>query len=346
MAHIGRMKRLAAAALAALIAVAPTPGFAWGGSGHRIIGRLAIRGLPADVPAFVRSARAVEDIGELSREPDRNKAAGKMHDADREGAHFIDLDEDARVEDGKGTVGPPIAPLAATRADYAAQLRAAGFDEWKGGYLPYAIVESWQQVMIDFAYWRVLDAAERNPKWKAHRAWFKADRIRREALLMRDIGELGHFVGDGSQPMHVSIHYNGWGDYPNPGGYSTAKLHSPFEGDLVKTRVTEAAVAAKVAAYRHCDCALEQRVTDYLTASMKQVVPFFEMEKAGGMAAGDPRGAAFATERLAVGAGELRDLMVEAWRASATRNVGWKPIAVQDVLSGKVDPYVALSSVD
>jgi hypothetical protein len=64
------------------------------------------------------------------------------------------------------------------------------------------------------------------------------------------------------------------------------------------------------------------------------------------MRPGDPRVGAFATARLAEGASELRDLIVEAWRASATTKVGWRPIAVQDVLSGKVNPYAALSSVD
>jgi hypothetical protein len=76
------------------------------------------------------------------------------------------------------------------------------------------------------------------------------------------------------------------------------------------------------------------------------VIPFYEMEKAGGLAPGDPRGTAFAVDRLAAGASELRDVVVEAWRASANRTVGWKPIAVQDVLAGRIDPYPALYGID
>ena len=50
-----------------------------------------------------------------------------------------------------------------------------------------------------------------------------------------DTGQLSHFVGDGSQPLHVTIHFNGWGsDQPNPQGYSNARLHGPFESDLVQ----------------------------------------------------------------------------------------------------------------
>lgn len=333
------MKRLIVPAVLAVALAAPSQLFAWGGAGHRMIGQLAVRALPAELPAFLRGA--ADDVGELSREPDRNKGAGKLHDNDREGLHFIDLDED-----GKVMGGPPMIPLSPTRPEYNAKLRAAGLDEWQGGYLPYSILDRYQQVTIDFAYWRVLAAAEKNPKWKAHRAFFKADRIRREHLILKDIGELSHFVGDGSQPMHVSIHYNGWGDFPNPNGYSTARLHAPFEGELVRSRVSQAAVAGKMAPFRSCGCAIEQRVGDYLLGSLKQVVPFYEMEKAGGMAPNDPRGPAFATERLAAGASEVRDLIVEAWRASATSKVGWRPVAVQDVVDGKVDPYPSLYAID
>lgn len=335
------MKRLPAVAVALLIAALPSSLLAWGSTGHRIVGEAAMRALPAELPTFLRSAQGARDVGELSREPDRSKGSGRLHDSDRDPAHFLDLDDD-----GKVMGGPPMLPLAATRADYETQLRAAGLDQWKAGYLPYSIIDRWQQLVADFAYWRVLKAAESNRAWRAHRAWFVQDRVRREALILKDLGELSHFVGDGSQPLHVTVHYNGWGDYPNPAGYSTAKLHGPFESDLVRATVTPAAVTAKMAPLRICGCTIEQRVADYLGATAKQVVPFYELEKAGGLAPGDPRGPALAVDRIAVGAAELRDLTVEAWRASLDRSIGWKPVAVRDVVAGKVDPYPALYGID
>ena len=34
------------------------------------------------------------------------------------------------------------------------------------------------------------------------------------------MGVMGHYVGDGSQPLHTTVHFNGWvGD--NPKGYTT-----------------------------------------------------------------------------------------------------------------------------
>lgn len=335
------MKRLVPLVILAALSAVPSSALAWGNTGHRIVGESAMRALPGEVPAFLRTPQAVTDIGELSREPDRSKGAGKVHDSDRDPGHFVDLDDDGRI-----LTGPRLDALPPTRADYETALRAAGQDSWKAGYLPYSIVDRRQQLALDFAYWRVLQAAEANPKWRAHRGWFKADRKRREALILTTIGALSHFVGDGSQPLHVSSHYNGWGDYPNPAGYSTAKLHGPFESDLVQATVRPADVRARVAPLRLCECSPEKRTADYLLSTGRLVIPFYELEKAGGLNPGDPRGTALATQQLAVGASELRDVVVEAWRASAGMKVGWKPVAVADVVAGTADPYPALYGVD
>ena len=335
-----RMKRLAALALCALVAF-PNCALAWGNTGHRIVGQAAAKALPAEIPSFLRTRASVIELGELSRELDRSKGSGRIHDNDRDAAHFVDIDDE-----GKVLGGPPFLPLLPTRNDYEAALRTHNLDVVKAGYLQYSIIDRFQQLTTDFAYWRVLKAAESNPRWKANRAWFVADRKRREALILHTLGELSHLVGDGSQPLHVSTHFNGWGDYPNPRGYSSARLHGPFEGDFVLANVRAAAVETRMTAFRACNCPIEQRTTDYLIATQKQVIPFYEMEKAGGLKPADPRGTAFATQQLAVGASELRDLIVEAWRASANRNVGWRPVAVQDVLSGKVDPYKSLYGID
>jgi len=335
------MKRFGVLAVMAALTAVPSSVFAWGSTGHRMVGEAAMRALPADLPAFLRTPQAARDVGELSREPDRVKGAGKSFDGDYSPAHFVDLDDDGRV-----LGGPALAALPASREEYDSALRAVGQDSWKAGYLPYAIVDSYERLARDFAYWRVLKAAEANPKWAAHEAFFTADRKRREAQILGDIGELSHYVGDGSQPLHVTVHFNGWGHYPNPNGYSTAKLHGPFESDLVQATVKAADVVAKVAPFQSCDCAIATRVAGYLTATSRLVVPFYQMEKAGGLNPGDPRGPALATQQIAVGASELRDLTVEAWRAGGKQAVGWKPVAVSDVEAGKVDPYPAVYGID
>lgn len=326
---------------AALTCLAAGQALAWGATGHRLIGRAAVAALPGELPAFLRTAAAVEAVGELAREPDRWKDAGKVHDADRNPAHFLDLGDD-----GKVFGGPALAALPETRAGYETALRQAGADGWKAGYLPYSIIDAWQQLAKDFAYWRVDAAAGRSVGDAAHRAWFKTDQAEREALVLRDLGVLAHYVGDGSQPLHVSVHFDGWGPFPNPAGYTAERVHGPFEGELVRRAVTQAQVAAAMAPYHDCACDIGRWTAGYLAATGAQVVPFYEMQKAGGLTAGDPRGVAFATARLAAGASALRDLVVDAWRASATGKVGWPELGVAEVEAGRADPYDSLYGID
>lgn len=328
-------------ALAALVLAAPAPALAWGGMGHRIIGEAAVQALPADLPAFLRTPASVAAAGELSREPDRSKGAGKTHDNNRDAGHFLDLDDAGRVHGG-----PLVTELPLTRPEYEKQMQALGLDSWKGGYLPYSIVDQSQQLAKDFAHWRAETYAIPREKNRAHRAWLQADRARREAQILQTIGYLSHFVGDGSQPLHVTVHYNGWGPFPNPKDYTQDKIHNPFEGELVLTTVTTPMVRAKLAPVQACTGELMVCVTTYLATSGKQVEPLYEMIKAGGLKPGATNGTAFAVERLAAGASELRDLILWAWKDSDTLAVGWTPVPLGDILSGKTAAYPYLYGKD
>ncbi len=232
--------------------------------------------------------------------------------------------------------------LPPTRAEYEAAVRATGADSWKAGYLPYSIVDGWQQLAKDFAYWRAEVAGERLEPDPARRSWISADRRRRERQIVVDLGVWSHYVGDASQPLHVTTHYNGWGEGPNPRGYTLQRIHVPFEGPFVAGNVNARQVRARLSPYRHCECAIEARVAAYLGETWRTVVPFYELEKAGGFAGSDPRGAAFAADRLAAGVSELRDLVVEAWNASAKGTVGYPATPVADVESGRADAYSLL----
>jgi hypothetical protein len=319
----------------------PTSALAWGASGHRMIGEAAIQSLPPELPTFLRTAKAAQDVGELSRELDRSKGAGRLHDQNLDPSHFIDV-----ADDGTILGGPKFANLPSTRSDYEKALQAAGTDGWKAGWLPYSIIETHQQLAKDLAYWRVLSFAERREKAKPRKAWLTADRLRREALILETLGRLSHYVGDGSQPLHVTLHFNGWGDFPNPMGYTTARIHGPVEGDFVFANVKLPAVRAAMPAPDPVRGLLDQRVIAYLSKTNQQVEPLYALEKQGGFVGADKRGIAFVTRQLGAGAGELRDLIVEAWSASSRQNVGWPAVTVSDVEAGKVDPYLALVGKD
>ena len=329
--------------LTLVAALAPAQALAWGASGHRMIGEVAIRGLPQDLPAFLRTPRAVLEVGELSREPDRSKGSGRVHDTNRDPGHYINLSED-------GTVlgGVKISALPPTRGAYETALRIVETDSWKHGYLPYSIEDQAQQLTKDFAMWRVAAFEETHEKTKARRTWYRADRERREALIFTTLGQLSHFVGDAAQPLHVSIHYNGWGPYPNPNGYTSSHIHGPFEGDFVAANIKAADVLAILPAPAPCGCAPEDRAAGYIALTLAQVEPLYQLEKDGGFKGADPRGVAFASARLATGAGELRDIIVDAWAASigAKANVGYPQVKVSEVLAGAADPYESLYGKD
>ena len=58
------MKRILIAVL--LLTVTHTQVFAWGGTGHRMIGELAAKNFPKEIPAFLKTATAVKQIGLLA----------------------------------------------------------------------------------------------------------------------------------------------------------------------------------------------------------------------------------------------------------------------------------------
>jgi hypothetical protein len=305
--------------------------FAWGPTGHEWVSGIAIEKLPDSVPAFVRTPDAVAEVAMMGREPDRWMSAGKTHDAERDPGHYINIADNGEV---MGTV--PLGQLPMTREDYDTLLRAKGFTQYKAGYLPYSIIDGWQQLRRDFANWRADVKGIETAANAQERAWFEADRRLRERLTLRDIGVWSHYVGDASQPLHVTVHFNGWGNYPNPEGYATKPIHAYFEAEFVKANLSRQAVAQRVPSYADCKCSIEQHTDGLLRSSLAEVGPLYELDKQGGFAPGDKRGIAFATARLAAGATALRDLIVDAWVDSANADVGYPPVKVRDIESGKI----------
>lgn len=340
------MKRFLIAAVAVVaVGGAALQASAWGNTGHRLIGVAAVRGLPEELPAFLRTPGAAAEVGELSREPDRTKGGGQPHDRERDTAHFIDMDDQGRVMDERGM---SIDALPRLKSEYDAALTTAGLDVDDAGYLPYAIWDGYQQLVRDFATWRVLNAAEARETDAGKRAWYREDRLRREALILRDMGYLGHYVGDGAQPHHTTIHYNGWSrDAPNPEGFTTSRqTHGAFEGAFTARVARLDVVEAAMTAPKLDGFDLRARVPAYLKTTLAEVLPFYRLEKAGGFGEGDARGATFALNRLAAGASELRDLFILAWRDSADDEIGWPKVKVAEVEAGTADPWLAMYGED
>lgn len=334
--HQSRRSLTMILALAAAASLAG-PALAWEDVGHRWIGTLGVQALPPNLPAFLRTPEAARDIGEWSREPDRSRGSGRTHDSDRDPGHFADVDDEGRM-----LGGPPLDHMPATREDYEKALQAVGTDSWKAGYLYYNLVEGWQQLVKDFAYWRADAYGEKAATDPAHKAWLREDRIRREKQLIFDLGYWSHFVGDASQPLHVTYHYNGWGPYPNPKGFTNDHIHGPFEGDFVNHNLKIEGVRAAMRAPAACEepCDIAARTSTYLIDTHQYVEPVYQMWKDGELMDGNPKGIVFVTARLADGAAELRDMVTWAWNASGKMTVGYPGATAADVEAGKAgDAY-------
>ncbi|MEI9890580.1 MAG: hypothetical protein WDN45_08260 [Caulobacteraceae bacterium] len=207
-----RRPLLALLALAA--ASAATPALAWEDVGHRWIGTLGAQAPaagPAGLPAHARGGARHRRMGP------RAGPFARLGPHPRPGTPAT---SPTSTTDGKMLGGPTPDHMPVTRAEYEKQLQAAGTDGWKAGYLHYNIVEGWQQLVKDFAYWRADAYGEKTAKDPAHKAWLKDDRVRREKQLIFDLGYWAHFVGDGSQPLHATYHYNGLGQFPEPQGFT------------------------------------------------------------------------------------------------------------------------------
>ena len=335
-------RRLACTGLSLLAAIlASEPASAWGAKGHRIIGVVAARNFPAEIPQFLRTPEAIARLGELGREPDRSRSAGNPHDQDRDPAHFVDVSDD-------GTIlgGPALAQLPPNREEYDSALRHHDSDQYKAGWLPYSIMDGWQQLVKDFALWRADVAGEKFARDPADREWFAFDRRLRELITLRDLGEWSHFVGDGSQPLHATVHFNGWGDFPNPQSFTLAtNFHARFETDFVNANISEDNVAPLVAAPSQCHCSIQQHTADYLVRTKTYVEETYRLDQNHDFDTAAPEAKGFVAARLAEGAAMLRDMVVDAWTASGDAMLGYKPqVSMKDIEAGNADPKPLLAN--
>jgi hypothetical protein len=355
MTHCSRRALAVILAGAGLAVSAASQAWAWGHTGHVGISQIAILDLPAELPAFLRTAQSAAQIAELGAEADESKTTGAVtavtntgriqttltvHDAERDPGHYIDLTDTGYVLGGAVS----LFALPATREAFDTAQRGAtspaGQDQYSAGYLPYTIIDGFQQVRKDFGMWRVLTVGLNTATNDADRAYFRLQLQLRQQLIIRDIGYWSHFVADASQPMHVSVHFNGWGNYPNPNNYTTAPIHAPFEGSFVRSFVSFNTVIGQVRPYTDRGVtSIEQRVPLYLAETLAQLVPVYATAQAAGndnYQAAQPAEVALVTQQLAAGASELRDEIVDAWRQSTSITVGFPLVQVSAAEAGMV----------
>jgi hypothetical protein len=318
--------------LAAMAALSPSsPAYAWGATGHEFISGIAAELFPDEIPEFLRTPEAVATIAVFGREPDRDKHTGETHDSDLNPMHYVKLADNGNVA---GVL--PLDQLPITLDEYNAKLLAGSSSQYKSGYLSYAIVVGWYQLAKDFAYWRASSIGAKTAVEARDRAWFEADREHRKLLLLRDLGYWSHFPGDASMPLHTSVHFYGWGPYPNPENYATGEAMDKYiKGAFVRHHINRDVVKSLVPPYDACNCTVWDRARKMILARNKEVIPMYELYKKGAFEAATPEAVALVSAELGLGAALVRDMVIDAWKESSILGVGDPVISMRDILSGK-----------
>ncbi|AXC09855.1 hypothetical protein ACPOL_0480 [Acidisarcina polymorpha] len=265
-----------------------------------MINRLAAEKLPAGVPAFLQTAAAIDEVEYLGPEPDRWRSMGEPELSNSQAPeHFIDLelaDMVGRLPRRRFEFIADLYAQGLMHPDLAQQLRPE-----RVGLQPYVTTEVYQRLKAAMREYREQSAARKDTKPVEQAIVFYA-------------GWLGHYVGDGSQPLHVTVNYDGWVDKENPSGYTTAHgIHSKFETAFVATNLKAADVAPLMTPPLLVGDVFDDYVA-YLRRSASLVQRTYQLEKLGGFdGPGTVESKQFTAERLAAAASELRNLYYTAW---------------------------------
>ena len=312
-------KRFLSLAIIVVAVLLPTLAPSWGDVGHITINRVAAEKIPADMPQFLKAAS--RRIAWLGPEPDRwrSELEKPLNDAQAPD-HFINLED----VDWLKPLPPDRYRFIHAVYEYRAQHPEAGVPPpEKIGFQPYITIEIFDRLKVAFREYRhaANSALNSAPNSKDERRPSAADA---EANAIFYAGWLGHYVGDGSNPMHTSIQYNGWVG-ANPKGYTTAHgVHAKMETIFVNANPEVTLIADLVRAPRHLDHPFEDYIA-YLRESQSKVERAYALEKARGFdGQGTPESREFIRQQLGRGSQMLLNLWYTAWIDSAKEPEPWQ----------------------
>jgi hypothetical protein len=314
--------------LAAALAVLPSRVLAWGATGHEVVNRAALASLPADFPAWVREPATAERIAFLANEPDRwrdSRDRALLHATAPD--HNFDYEEiaDAGMDIAKL---PPfrydfVMQFAAARAAHGANFRPddpkynTNHTQGLCGFLPWEIAEQFGELQVAFSYLKTYE-----------RYGTPSEIANARANVAYVMGLMGHFVGDGSQPLHVTKYFYGWTG-PNPEHFvNRPAWHAWIDSGFInKAGIGSEEVVAHVTPAAPVNLApradgqdpLFGAVMDYLGETNRQVVPLYRLERDGPLrmnGPATPEGRAYIDAQLLRAGQMLGSLWLTAWRTA------------------------------
>jgi len=304
------------------------PARAWDLEAHRLVNQLALTALPKDFPAFVHGVSNADRIGFLASEPDRWRNVPDLVMKQSGGSwtdHFFDLEY---LPDA----GMDLDTLTSFRLDFVVQFAAgraanphkfAPIDpaknrdhtqEWPG-FAPWAITEYFGRLRSGFSYLKVFEELGTPDEI-----------LNAQANIVYLMGVMGHYVGDCSQPLHTTKHFNGWSG-ENPKGYTRWNgFHSWIDGFAARAGIKFADLSPRLAPVQAVALAPRQDGRDplfvaalnYIRAQNTKVEPLYQLEQGGKLGNGggviSPDAKAFIEQRLVEGAQMLATIWVTAHR--------------------------------
>ncbi|MGD9691003.1 MAG: hypothetical protein AB7K52_08775 [Phycisphaerales bacterium] len=310
---------------------APQRALAWDAVGHRAITWLALDGLSADMPAWLRDKSNVHAIGWQASEPDRWRGLNSLVLKHENGPdHYLDIEDLARYGLTFETMPPLrmqyITAMAIARHEHPEgvdgtlkphnpRFDPSGEQEWPG-FLAHAMAEHFAKLAASFRNYRVLEKLA-EPARAPQLDMAKAN-------IAVEMGVLAHFVGDAAQPLHTTRYHHGWVTErsepwkDNPDGFTTARsIHAFIDGGVIRQHGITYHTLKPGQKYEHTVDAGDPwpAILAHIRRSHEFVRRTYELERDGKFSQAEGR--AFIEERLRDAASMLAAMYNAAWQAGA-----------------------------
>ena len=302
------MIRSTSLALSVVLLLGMSPSaFAWGTRGHSVIDRTAIETLPADGPIFLKDyvdyiagSASIPDTWRYASEPFSKMEEDPNHGWFHEQFAFMTTIPRSRYE----------FVLALYRENQRIQksdpANARRMNVRWTGTLPFAATEVYGHLVAEMRL-------ERKEKPGSQEARFL------QQTCAFEVAWLGHYVGDGAQPLHDTIHHDGW-QGPDPNGYTRdPRIHGRFESQFVDAiGLTDSDLMPRIGAPGHLTGNVFDLILAHIDEAGANVEAIYKMDKRNAFA--DPHDAEareMVLSRTAAGARMFRDLVYRAWLESA-----------------------------
>jgi hypothetical protein len=307
------------------------PAGAWSNRGHRMVNLVAAESLPKDMPAFMRTPQAIVEISYLGPEPDRWRPETEPELSNVHGPNHV-----FRME-----LGELVSPLPRRRTEFVSKLEAMraahpGTEDntlraERIGTLPWQAEEVYERLQSAFRSYRIASGDIAESAWPDEAPIKPDDLPAIEASALYYAGELGHYIGDGSMPLHDTVNLAGWVSKDNPNGYTTRSgIHHQLElvadAAIEQRAITEKEILPLMSAPKELADPFAATLS-YLQTEGQYAEAVYKAEKTGALEkSGTPEFDRFIAQRFAEGGSMLRDMIYTAWlHSKETRSPAYPP---------------------